>query len=94
MNILVYFCGNSGWFYDCDSFLGYWGITWFIFEDYSGWAYNCDSFLGYWGNNLVYFWDYSGWSMIVIVFWAIENNLVYFLAILVYDYDSHLGYWE
>ena len=24
---LVYFRGNSGWAYDCDSFLGYWGIT-------------------------------------------------------------------
>ena len=24
-NNLVYFCGNSGWVYDYDSFLGYWG---------------------------------------------------------------------
>ena len=29
--------------------------------------------------------------MIVIVFWAIENNLVYLRAILVYDCISILG---
>ena len=27
MNNLVYFWGNSGWAYNCDSFLGYWEIT-------------------------------------------------------------------
>ena len=27
VNNLVDFWGNSGWAYDCDSFLGYWGIT-------------------------------------------------------------------
>ena len=31
--------------------------------------------------------------MIMIVFWAIENNLVYLKAILVYDCESFLGYW-
>ena len=32
MNNLVYFRGNSGWAYDCNSFLGYLEITYFIFE--------------------------------------------------------------
>ena len=54
MNNLVYFWGNSGWAYDCDSFLGYWGITKFIFG------------------------IILAGSMIVIVSWAIENNLIYF----------------
>ena len=46
-NNLVYFCGNSGWVYDYDSFLGYWGNNLVYFWDYSGWVYDCDSFLGY-----------------------------------------------
>ena len=68
MNNLVYFWAYSGWAYNCDSFLGFWGITEFIFEVSSGWAYDCDSFLiistgwvydydsflGCWVNNLVY----------------------------------------
>ena len=33
MNNLVYFRGNSGWAYDCDSFLGYWGITYFFLRN-------------------------------------------------------------
>ena len=31
MNNLVYFRGKSSWAYDCNSFLGYWEITKFIF---------------------------------------------------------------
>ena len=31
-------------------------------------------------------------TMIAIVSWAIENNLVYLRSSLVYDYDSFLGY--
>ena len=44
-NNLVYFCGNSGWVYDYDSFLGYCGNNLVYFWDYSGWVYDCDSFL-------------------------------------------------
>ena len=59
MNNLVYFGGNLGWFYDCDSFLDYWG---------------CD-----YEKLLVIF---TGLLMIMIVSWAIENNLVYLRSIL------------
>ena len=30
-------------------------------------------------------------SVLVIVSWAVRNNLVYFRVILVYDYDGILG---
>ena len=44
----------SGWVYDCDSFLGFWGITSFIF-----WIILAGSIIviGSWAieNNLVYF---------------------------------------
>ena len=66
MNNLVYFRENFGWFYDCDSFLGYWGITKFVFEDYSGWVYDYDSFLAL----------FSVWLMIMIVSWAILSGFV------------------
>ena len=46
-------------------------------------------------NNLVYFGGIVVGSMIVIVSWAIRNNLVYFwdYSGWVYDCDSFLGYW-
>ena len=47
-------------------------------------------------NNLVYLRGILVVPMIVIVSWAIENNLVYFRGNSgwAYDYDSFLGYWE
>ena len=63
MNNLVYFWDYSGWACDCDSFLGYWRITKFIFESYSGWGYGCDSFLVI----------STGWFVIMIVSWAIQK---------------------
>ena len=44
-------------------------------------------------NNLVYFTGILAWSMIVIVYWAVENNLVHFAQkrMLICDYDSFLG---
>ena len=61
MNNLVYFWDYSGWAYNCDSFLGYCGITFYFLRTVligavSGWVYNCNSFLGCWVNYLVYFW--------------------------------------
>ena len=50
------------------------------FWDCSRWAYNCDIFFGYWGITLyitsIFLRTILAGSMIVIVFWAIENNLV------------------
>ena len=45
-------------------------------------------------NNLVYFRGILDGPMIVIVFWTIENNLVYFAQKrwLICDCDSLLGY--
>ena len=51
-------------------------------------------------NILFYFFFFGGggggvgvfWLMIMIVCWTIKNNLVYLRSILVYDYDSLLGY--
>ena len=62
-NNLVYFCGNSGWVYDYDSFLGYWGNNLVYFWDYSGWVYDSDSFLVI----------SNGGFVILIVSWAIEK---------------------
>ena len=47
-------------------------------------------------NNLVYFRSILVWPVIVIVSWAIENNLVYFevYSARVYGCDSFLGYWR
>ena len=44
-------------------------------------------------NNLVYFRGISAWSMIVIVYRAVENNLVYFAQKrrLICDCGSFLG---
>ena len=43
-------------------------------------------------NNLDYFRVILAWSMIVIVYWAVENNLVYFAQKrwLICDCDSFL----
>ena len=61
MNNLVYFWDYFGWAYNCDSFLGYWGITYFIFEDCFDWGCDYDNFLVI----------STGWLMIMIVSWAI-----------------------
>ena len=44
-------------------------------------------------NNLVYFRTILVGPMIVIVYWVVENNLVYFAQKrrLICDYDSFLG---
>ena len=54
------------------------------FRVYCGWAYDCDSFLVI----------FTGWVVIMIVFWAVEINLVYFAQKrrLICDCDSFLGY--
>ena len=58
-------------------------MNFYELAEYFGWAYDCDSFLVI----------FTGWVVIMIVSWAIENNLVYFRGNSgwAYDCDSFLG---